>query len=173
MCLIFSDGFWVVHLFILSNFNLFHNSESIPFPTQSCLVLYLFCASLLRSLIMWLSVSSLSPHNLYLLFCCILYILAFILWLIMALFCAAIRSNSVYLLRFLFLSHIMLSLSYIHWLLSKRYYCDDKNIWLNMNFTRWCVSVIKSVTCCQCQMNTRLYVICVRITLEAISVVVI
>ena len=30
----------------------------------SCLVLYAFCANLLHSLIMWLIVSSLLPHNL-------------------------------------------------------------------------------------------------------------
>ena len=32
------------------NFNLLHNSQWITFPTQSCLVLYSFCASLLYSL---------------------------------------------------------------------------------------------------------------------------
>ena len=42
----------------------------IPLPTQLCLVLYSFCANLLHSLVMWLMVSSLSPHRLHLLFCC-------------------------------------------------------------------------------------------------------
>ena len=37
-----------------------------------------FCASLLHSLSMWLMVSSLSPHNLHLLFCCVLSIFALI-----------------------------------------------------------------------------------------------
>ena len=51
-------------------------------------------------------VSSRSPHNLHLLFCCILSILALI-WLVpMALFCAAIRRDSVSLLKFPFLSHV-------------------------------------------------------------------
>ena len=55
---------------------------------------------------MWLFVSSLSPHNLHLLFCCVLSILALI-WLVhMALFCVVIRRNSFSLLRFHFLSHI-------------------------------------------------------------------
>ena len=33
-----------------------------PFSTQSCLVLYSFCANLLHSLIIWGIISSLSPH---------------------------------------------------------------------------------------------------------------
>ena len=35
-----------------SNFNLSHSSQWITFPTQSCLVVYSFCASFLHSLIM-------------------------------------------------------------------------------------------------------------------------
>ena len=51
-------------------------------------------------------VSSLSPHCLHLLFCCILSILVLI-WLVpTALFCAAIRRYSVSLLMFPFLSHV-------------------------------------------------------------------
>ena len=50
-----------------SGINLLHSS-------QSCLVWESFCASLLNSLIMRLIVSSLFPHNLHLLFCCILLI---------------------------------------------------------------------------------------------------
>ena len=50
------------------------------FPTQSCLVLCSFCANFLHSLIVWVIVSSLSPHNLHLLFCCVLSILAFYKW---------------------------------------------------------------------------------------------
>ena len=65
----------IFHLFIWSNFNFLHISQWITLPTQSCLVLYSFCANLLHSLIMWLIVSSLSPHNLHLLFSCILSIL--------------------------------------------------------------------------------------------------
>ena len=66
------------HLFVWSNFNFLLNSQWITLPTQSCLVLYSFCVNLLHSIIMWLIVSSLSPHNLHLLFCCVLSILALI-----------------------------------------------------------------------------------------------
>ena len=55
---------------------------------------------------MWLIVSSLSPHSLYLLLCCVLSILAFIWLVLTALFWAAIRRDSVSLLKFLFLRHI-------------------------------------------------------------------
>ena len=62
-------GVYIYHLFVWSNFNFLHNSQWITLATQSCLVLYSFCASLLHSLIMWLIVSSLLEHNLHLLFC--------------------------------------------------------------------------------------------------------
>ena len=70
------------------------------------LVLYSFSASLEHLLIMWLIVSSLSPHDLHLLLCCVLSNLALIWWVLMALFCAAFRRNSVSLLRFTFFSHV-------------------------------------------------------------------
>ena len=63
------SGLCIYHLFIWSNLNFLHNS-------QLSLVLYSFCTNLQHLLIMWLIVSSLSPHNLHLLFCCILSILA-------------------------------------------------------------------------------------------------
>ena len=75
--------FWVVykyHLFIWSNFNFLHNSQCITLSTQSCLILYAFCANFQNSHIMWLMVSFLSPFNQHLLFCYILSILALI-WL--------------------------------------------------------------------------------------------
>ena len=72
-------GLCIYHLFVWSNLNFLHIFQWIILPTQSCLVLYSFCACLLHSLIMWLIVSSLSPHNLHLLFCCILSILAFVM----------------------------------------------------------------------------------------------
>ena len=59
-----------------------------------------YTLSVLRSFIMWLIVSSLSSHNLHLLFCCILSILALISPVLIALFCVAIRKDSVFLLRF-------------------------------------------------------------------------
>ena len=68
-------GLCIYHLFVWSNWNFLHISQWITLPTQSCLALYSFCANLLHSLIMWLIVSSLSPHSLHLLFCCVLSIL--------------------------------------------------------------------------------------------------
>ena len=55
LCISFSkknSWLWIYHLFIWSNFNFLHNSQWINLPTQSCLVLYSFCANLLHSLIM-------------------------------------------------------------------------------------------------------------------------
>ena len=88
------------HLFVWSNF------LWITLPTQLCLVLYSFCASLLHSFIIWQMVSFLSPHNLHLLFYYVLSILALIWLVLMTLFWAAIRRDSVYLLRFSLFSHI-------------------------------------------------------------------
>ena len=98
-------GLCIYHLFVWSNLNFLHISQWITLPTQSCLALY-SCANLLHSLIMWLIVSSLSLHSLHLLFCCVLSILALIWFVLMALSCAAIRRNSVSLLRFPFLSQV-------------------------------------------------------------------
>ena len=53
-------------------FFFFHNSLWITFPTQSCLVFYSFFSSLPHSLTKWLIISSFSPHNLHLLFCCMI-----------------------------------------------------------------------------------------------------
>ena len=111
LCVKFSRtgaGLRIYHLLVWSNLNLnfLHISQWIILPTQSCLALYFFCTNLLHSLIMWLIVSSLSPHNLHLLFCCVLSILAFIWLVLMALFCAAIRRDSVSLLRFPFLGQV-------------------------------------------------------------------
>ena len=89
----------VYHLFIWWNLNFLHISQFITVPTQSCLVLYSLCTNLLHSLIRWLMVSSLSPLNLHLLFCCVLSLLALIRLVLMALFCAAIRRNSVFSLK--------------------------------------------------------------------------
>ena len=99
-------GLCIYHLFVWSNWNFLHISQLITLPTQSCLALYSVCACLLHSLIMWLIVSSLSPHSLHLLFCCVLSILALIWFVLMALSCAAIWRDSVSLLRFPFLSQV-------------------------------------------------------------------
>ena len=47
----------IYHLFVWSNLNFLHNSQWIILLTQSCLVLYSFCANLLHSLFMWFIVS--------------------------------------------------------------------------------------------------------------------
>ena len=77
LCVSFSRtdvGLFIYHLVVRSNFGFLHNSLWISFATQLYLVLYTFCANLQHSLIMWLIVSSPSPHNLHLLFCCVLSI---------------------------------------------------------------------------------------------------
>ena len=99
-------GLCIYHLFVWSNWNFLHISQWITLPTQSCLVLFSFCANLLHSLIMWLIVSSLSPHSIYLLFCCVLSILALIWLVLMVLSCAAIRRDSVSHLKFPFHSQV-------------------------------------------------------------------
>ena len=96
----------IYHLFVSSNWNFLHISQWITLPTQPCLPVYSLCANLLHSLIMWLIVSSLSPHSLHLLFCCVLSILALIWLVLMALSCASIRRDSVSLLKFPFLSQV-------------------------------------------------------------------
>ena len=85
LCVSFSRtdfGLCIYHLFVWSNLNFLHNSQWITLPSQLCLILYSFCAYLLHSLVMWLIVLSLFPHNLHLLFCCDLSILTLI-WLIL------------------------------------------------------------------------------------------
>ena len=97
LCMSFSRtgaGLCIYHLLAWSNLNFLHSSLWITLPTQSCLAWY-SCSNLLHSLIMWLIVSSLSPHSLHLLFRCVLSILALIWLVLMALFCAAIRRDSV------------------------------------------------------------------------------
>ena len=78
LCVLFSRtgaGLYIYHLLVWSNLIFLHISQWITLPTQSCLVLYSFCANLLHSLIMWLIISSLSPHSLHLLFRCVLSII--------------------------------------------------------------------------------------------------
>ena len=99
-------GLCIYHLFVWSNFNFLHNSQWIIVSTQSCQVFHSFCANLQHLLIMFLIVLSLTPHNLHLLFCCVLSILALIWLVLMALFCAAIRRDSVSLLWFPFINQV-------------------------------------------------------------------
>ena len=102
------SGLCIYHLIAWLNFSLLHNSQCIHFPTQLYLILYSFCFNLLHSLIMWLIVSSLSPHNLLLPFCYVFSSLALILLVLMMMFWAAIRRDSVSLLRFPILCHVQL-----------------------------------------------------------------
>ena len=109
LCVSFSRtgaGLCIYHLLVWLNLNFLHISQWITLPTQLCLVLYSLCANLLHSFIMWLMVSSLSPHSLQLLFYWVLSILALIWLVFIALFCVAIRRDSVSLLRFPFLSQV-------------------------------------------------------------------
>ena len=88
------DNCWVVHtpFFVWPNFNFLHRFQWITLPTQSCLYDGV--------------VSSLSPHNLHLLFYFVLSTLALIWLVLMALFWAAIRRNSVSLSGFPFFNHV-------------------------------------------------------------------
>ena len=97
-------GLRIYYLFVWSNTNFLYISLWITLPTQLCVVLYSLCANLLHSLI--IIVSSRSPLNLHLLFCCVLSFLALIWLVLMASFCAAIRRDSVSLLKFPFVSHV-------------------------------------------------------------------
>ena len=109
LCMSFSRtgaGLCIYHLLVWSILNFLHISQRITLPTQSCLALYSFCANLLHSLIMWLIVSSLSLLSRHLLFSCVPSILALIWLVLMALSCAAIKRDSVSLLRFPFLCHV-------------------------------------------------------------------
>ena len=109
LCVSFSRtgaGLCIYHLLVWSNLDFLHISQWITLPIQSCLDLYSFCANLLHSLIMWLIVSSLWPHSLHLLFCCVLSIVALIWLVLIALSCAAIRRDSVSFLKFPFLSQV-------------------------------------------------------------------
>ena len=99
------SGLCMYHLFVWSYLNFSHNSQWITFPTQSSLLLTSLYANLLYSLFMWLIVSHLSPRNLYLLFCCVFFYSCFDI-VLMALFCAVVRRDSVSLLRFSFLCHV-------------------------------------------------------------------
>ena len=102
------SGWGIYHWFVRSNLNFLHSSQWITLPTHLCLVLYSFFANLLHSLMVWLIVSFLSLHIQHLMFCCILAILPLVWLVLMALFCATIKRDSVFLLKFPFLSHVHL-----------------------------------------------------------------
>ena len=88
------------------NLNFLSNSQLITLTFHSSLVLYSFCAKLLHSLMMSFIVSSLSLYNLHVLFCCVLSILVLIWLIFMGLFCDISR-YLVSLLKFPFLSNLI------------------------------------------------------------------
>ena len=105
MCLILHGRFWFVHITFVRMVKL---QFLVQFPVDSLahLIVPSLILFLLHSLIMRLIVLSLSSRNLHLLFCCVLSILALIWLVLMALFYAAIRRDSVSLSMFPFLSHV-------------------------------------------------------------------
>ena len=105
VCVSHSPGHMLGCAYTICSYGQMSISCTIPSGSLICLLLYSFCANLLHSLIMWLIVSSLSPHNLHMLFCCILSILVLV-WLVLIGFLCAIWRNSISLLRFPFLSYI-------------------------------------------------------------------
>ena len=99
--LILQDRFWVVHIPFVHMVKLQFLAQ---FPVDhlcppSCALSYTLSVLICCICLCDWSFHLLSPHNLHLLFCCILSILALIC-------CAAIRRDSVSLLRFHFLSHV-------------------------------------------------------------------
>ena len=102
------DVFWFVQTQFgnMVKFQFLAQFQMITFFIQSCLVLYYSYANLLHSLIMWLTLSALSPYDLDFLFCCVLSNFALTSLVLIALLCVAIRKDSVSLLRFPFLSHV-------------------------------------------------------------------
>ena len=102
-------GAWlcIYHLFVWSNFNFLHISQWITLPTQLCLVLYSFCAN---CCICWLCDWWFRLYH-YIIYICYfvasnLFSLWFdLIWFVLtALFFAAIKRDSVSLLKFPFLS---------------------------------------------------------------------
>ena len=82
LCVPFSwtdSGLCIYHFAVWSNLSFSHNSLWITFPSQSCLILYSLCASLLHSLILWLIVSSLSQNKLVILLPIIIIIIIIII----------------------------------------------------------------------------------------------
>ena len=69
-------------------------------PSQSLSSLITFLCNLLLILIMWWVVSSLSPRNLQLLFCCVLSIHALIWLVLIAFICAAYKELFCFSLKF-------------------------------------------------------------------------
>ena len=76
----------IYYLFVCSNVNFLRSCQWISSLTHLCLVSYSFCSNLLYSFIIWLIISTLSPHYLHLLFCSSLSVFSLTLLVIMAFF---------------------------------------------------------------------------------------
>ena len=111
-------------------------------PIHSCQVLSSFCTDLLDSAIMWWIVSSLSPHNLHLLFYYVLSILALIWLVLIALFCTAIQFLS---LDFPFLAMTIFSRARCSLLVT---YGFHRFVFFFLIFVFWFLSFCWS-SCCQ------------------------
>ena len=99
---------WFIQFFSLSLVKFYSLTH---FPTKSCI---LFFAKLLHSLIIWITVSSLTPHNLHFLFCFDLSIFALTKFILMVPFYSAINIDSFPPLRFSLRSHVQV----ISWAIS-------------------------------------------------------
>ena len=98
------DGLCIYHLFVLSNWNILRISQWITLPTHPVspyTLSVLICC--IRLLCDW---SFRLCHRIALIYFCVLSILALIWLFLMALSCAAIRRDSVFRLRFPFLSQV-------------------------------------------------------------------
>ena len=103
--LIFSEGFQVVHIPFVCMVK-FKFLAQFPVDQLPSAIVSTLCANLLHSLIMWLIISYLLPHNLHLLFCCVFSIFAFAYLVLVAAFCLPLKIDSISLLRFPFFSHV-------------------------------------------------------------------
>ena len=99
------SGLCIYQLVVSSIFNFLYHSLWITLPNQSCLLSHYFCANLLHSLIIvinrFVSITTFPTPPFFF----FLHILVFIWLVLMALFCAAIRRDSVSLVRFSFPFH--------------------------------------------------------------------
>ena len=108
---------WVVYIpfvhMVKFKFLVLIHMDHLAHPVVSSLIL--FSTNLLHLHIMWLMVSSLSPHNLHLLFCCILSILTLIWLVLMVLFVLLLGEILFLSWGFLFLD--MSTFSHVRYLL--------------------------------------------------------
>ena len=112
------SGLCIYDLFTCSNSNILYSSQWTPFPTQSSQFFYFFWASLLYSWIMRLTLSFLFAYILHL-----LSTFAFIWLVLMILFCAAIKRDSVSLMRFPLLTNVYYYYYYYYFIFNFIFVC--------------------------------------------------